>query len=133
MNLASKQDQAFPTRSNLHVQAGRKGNQLFPLQISLMLTNINKLGNWLLSQDGADQYKERIMELRQKWVEAETLLESAAHWSDKVGAGDMYELNDGSPPFKAAFDKIAEVSNEWTQLISEMEIPYSADTFPAVE
>jgi hypothetical protein len=95
-----------------------------------MLDHINKLGNWLLSQDGGDEYKDRIVALRQKWLEAETLLESATHWSDKVGVGDKYELNDGAPPFKAAFDKIAKVSNEWTQLISDMEIPFTDGSFP---
>ena len=95
-----------------------------------MLDHINKLGNWLLSQDGSEGYRERILALRQDWVEAETLLESAAHWSEKVGVGDKFELNDGAPPFKVAFEKIAKVSKDWEQLIADLEIPYSGTRFP---
>jgi len=95
-----------------------------------MLEHINKLGNWLLAQDGAEGYKERIFQLRQDWVEAETLLESASHWAEKAGVGDKYELNEGSPPYKAAFEKISQVSKAWTQLLSDMEIPYTDPNFP---
>ena len=96
-----------------------------------MLEHINELGNWLLSQDGGDEYKARITKIRDEWIEAETLIQSAVHWSKKVGTGDMYELNDGAPPFKAAFSKIEETSRKWRELLDDMSIPFQGDHFPS--
>ena len=95
-----------------------------------MLDHINELGNWLLSQDGGNEYKARIVRIRDEWIEAETLLQSAVHWSKKVGTGDKYELNDGAPPFKAAFTKIEETSRKWRELLDDMSIPFQGDHFP---
>ena len=95
-----------------------------------MLDHINELGNWLLSQDGGNEYKARIVQIREEWIEAETLLQSAVHWSKKVGTGDKYELNDGAPPFKAAFTKIEETSRKWRELLDDMSIPFQGDHFP---
>ena len=95
-----------------------------------MLDHINELGNWLLSQGGGNEYKARIVRIRDEWIEAETLLQSAVHWSKKVGTGDKYELNDGAPPFKAAFTKIEETSRKWRELLDDMSIPFQGDHFP---
>lgn len=96
-----------------------------------MLEQINELGNWLLSQDGGEEYRARIVAIRDQWVEAETLMESAVYWSQKVGTGDKYELNEGAPPFKAAFLKVEEASRQWRQLLDDMVIPYPAKRFPS--
>ena len=96
-----------------------------------MIDYINELGNWLLSQDGGEEYRSRIIAAREVWLEAETLMESAVYWSKKVGTGDKYELNEGAPPFKAAFAKIEEASRQWRQLLDDMAIPYSAKHFPS--
>lgn len=98
-----------------------------------MLNHINELGNWLLSQDGGNEYKARIVKIRDEWIEAETLLQSAVHWSKKVGTGDKYELNDGAPPFKAAFTKIEETSRKWRELLDDMSIPFQGDHFPSAQ
>ena len=98
-----------------------------------MLDHINELGNWLLSQDGGNEYKARIVKIRDEWIEAETLLQSAVHWSKKVGTGDKYELNDGAPPFKAAFTKIEETSRKWRELLDDMSIPFQGDHFPSAQ
>lgn len=98
-----------------------------------MLDHINELGNWLLSQDGGHEYKARIVQIRNEWIEAETLMESAVHWSKKVGTGDKYELNDGAPPFKPAFTKIEEASRKWRELLDDMSIPFQGDHFPSVQ
>lgn len=97
-----------------------------------MLQYINELGNWLLSQDGGHEYRSQIVALREQWGEAETLMESAVHWSKKVGVGDKYELNEGAPPFKAAFSKVEECSKAWCQLLDQMSIPYTDDSFPSM-
>ena len=101
-------------------------------KVKAMLPYINELGNWLLSQDGGDEYRAQITKLREQWLEAETLLESAVHWSHKVGVGDKYELNEGAPPFKAAFEKIEECSQAWRDLLDHMAIPYQGDFFPSM-
>lgn len=98
-----------------------------------MIEYINELGNWLLSQDGGDEYREKIVQLRQRWVEAETTMEAAVHWSHKVGVGDKYELNEGAPPFKSAFRQIQELSNDWCELLDQMSIPFQGDYFPSME
>lgn len=95
-----------------------------------MLEYINKLGNWMLAQDGGHDYKDRIFEVRQQWVDAETLMESALHWAEKVGFGDKYEFSEGAPPFKAALEKIEEASANWRQLLDDMAIPYQGQSFP---
>lgn len=95
-----------------------------------MLEHINELGNWLLSQEGGEQYKADILKIREEWIEAETLLESAVHWSKQVGSGDMYQLNEGAPPFKAAFQKIEECSQKWRTLLEQMSVPFEGDRFP---
>lgn len=98
-----------------------------------MLPLINELGNWLLSQDGGHEYREKIVKLRDRWIEAETIMEAAVHWSHKVGVGDKYELNEGAPPFKSAFRQIQEVSKEWSDLLDQMSIPFDDEFFPSME
>ena len=60
-------------------------------------------------------------------------MQSAIHWSKKVGTGDKYELNDGAPPFKAAFRKIEDASHKWRELLDDMSIPFQGDHFPSAE
>lgn len=95
-----------------------------------MMDHINELGNWLLSQDGGNAFRAEIVKVREEWIEAETLMEAAVHWSKKVGVGDAYELNEGAPPFKAAFRKIEDCSHRFRELLDRMSVPYQGDFFP---